>query len=889
MSKRKKNPSDLTAEKDTPDSGTVESEETEERQATVPVRASVEIPSAKDNGEPVQDIPDQLPILPLRGMVVYPHTPVPILIGQPRSIRLVDEVVAGDRLIGLVTSKRPELEEPGPEDLYRVGTVGTIHRLFRSEDGTIRLVVHGLARFDLGEFTSLEPYLVANVRLRPETVEQTVEVEAQMRAAKDQFQRIVEIAPSMPRELLVSILPLEDPLHAAYAIANYQTTDLEEAQAILEEDSTLEKLRRLNALLSREVEVLSLGQQIQQEARTEIEKVQREYFLREQLKAIQRELGETDEQAAEVAEFRRRIEEGGLSEEAGKQAARELDRLAKLPTAAAEYGVIRTYLDWLVSMPWSKTTEDRLELDHARRVLDEDHHDLEDVKERILEFLAVRKLRGEREAEREAQKTIDTIRREREGVILCFIGPPGVGKTSLGRSIARATGREFVRISLGGVHDEAEIRGHRRTYIGAMPGRIMQALRRIESRNPVFMLDEIDKLGRDFRGDPASALLEVLDPEQNREFRDHYLEVAFDLSQVMFITTANWRDTIPAPLLDRMEVIQLSGYTEIEKGAIAQGYLIPRQIRENGLLSGEIRFTPEALQEIIRSYTREAGVRNLEREIGRVCRKAAVKIAEGQDTRLTVTPEMLKDFLGKPKYFGMEEIAERVSLAGVAAGLAWTPAGGEVLFIEATAMPGGKDFILTGSLGDVMKESARAALSYVRSISDDLRVNADYWKKHDLHIHIPAGAQPKDGPSAGVTMATALASLVSGRPVRHDTGMTGEITLRGKVLPVGGVKEKVLAAHRAGLKKVILPRRNERDLDDIPEDVRQEMEFVVVDTIGDVLAAALEDQSTSEQPPQKRRKGKKSRSAVQARDGDSQPSSADGPDHIETQMARTGE
>lgn len=836
---------------------TGEGEESEETRSTIAVQSAVKVSTKGNDGDTLQEIPDELPILPLRGMVVYPHTPVPILIGQPRSIRLVDEVVVGDRLIGLVTSKRPEIEQPEPDDLFSMGTVGTIHRLFRSEDGTIRLVVHGLARFEVGEFTDLEPYLVAKVALRPELVEGGVEIEAQMRAAKDQFQRIVEIAPSMPRELLVSILPLEEPLHVAYAIANYQTTDMEEAQAILEEDSTLAKLRRLNVLLSREVEVLSLGQQIQQEARTEIEKVQREYFLREQLKAIQRELGETDEQAAEVAEFRRRIEEAGLSEEAGKQAVRELDRLARLPTAAAEYGVIRTYLDWLVSMPWSKATQDSLELDHARKVLDEDHHDLEDVKERILEFLAVRKLRGERREERGALDAVDEIRREREGVILCFIGPPGVGKTSLGRSIARATGREFIRTSLGGVHDEAEIRGHRRTYIGAMPGRIMQALRRVESHNPVFMLDEIDKLGRDFRGDPASALLEVLDPEQNREFRDHYLEVAFDLSQVMFITTANWRDTIPAPLLDRMEVIRLSGYTEIEKGAIAEGYLIPRQIRENGLLPGEIEFTPEALQEIIRSYTREAGVRNLEREIGRLCRKAAVRIAEGVETELVVTLEIVREFLGKPKYFGMEEIAARVSLPGVAAGLAWTPTGGEVLFIEATSMPGGKDFILTGSLGDVMKESARAALSYVRSISNDLGVNADYWRKHDLHIHIPAGAQPKDGPSAGVTIATALASLVSGRPVRYDTGMTGEITLRGKLLPVGGVKEKVLAAHRAGLKTVILPKRNDGDLDDIPEDVRQEMEFVIAETIDDVLAVALEEEETMREPSKQARRGEK--------------------------------
>ncbi len=785
------------------------------------------------------EIPETLPILPLRGVVVYPFTGVPLTVGQPRSVKLIDDVVGSGRMIGLVTSRDPELELPGPNDLYRFGTVAAIQRLFRAPDGTIRLIVHGLARFELGEFTSLEPYLVARIQLRPETVEQGVEIEAQMRAAQDLFQQMADLAPSLPREVVGGVMLLEDPLQVAYTIANYQRMDLAEAQALLEEDSVLAKLKRINTILSREVEVLSLGQQIQKEARTEIEKVQREYFLREQLKAIQRELGETDEQAVEIAEFRKRIEAAGMPEEAEKQARRELDRLARLPSAAAEYGVIRTYLDWLVSLPWSKTTQDNLDIAHARAVLDEDHYGLKDVKERILEYLAVRKLRLERQGEAPPEPQ-DVIRREREGIILCFVGPPGVGKTSLGRSIARAMGREFVRISLGGVHDEAEIRGHRRTYIGALPGRILQALRRVETRNPVFMLDEVDKLGQDFRGDPASALLEVLDPEQNREFRDHYLEVSFDLSQVMFITTANWLDTIPGPLLDRMEVIQLSGYTEQEKLAIARGYLIPRQIRENGLRPEEIRIEDEALRQIIRSYTREAGVRNLEREIGRLCRKVVTRIAEGQQQAMTVTAEMVGELLGKPRFFGTEEVAERTSVPGVATGLAVTPVGGEVLFIEATAMPGGKQFLLTGSLGQVMQESARAALSYVRAKSGELGVPADYWAKHDIHLHIPAGAQPKDGPSAGVAMACALASLATLRPVRSDVGMTGEITLRGQVLPVGGVKEKALAAHRAGLKTVILPRRNERDLEDIPEEVRQEVRFVFVDTVGEVLEAALE-------------------------------------------------
>jgi ATP-dependent Lon protease len=793
--------------------------------------------------------PERLPILPLRGVVVYPHTSVPLTIGQPRSIKLVDDVAGSGRLIGLVTSRDPELELPGPEDLYRIGTMAAIQRLFRAPDGTIRLIVHGLARMELEEFTSLEPYLVARVSLRPETAEEGVAVEAQVRAAQDQFQQIADLAPSLPREIVSAVLLLEDPLQVAYTIANYQRMELAESQALLEDDSVVGKLKRINALLSREVEVLSLGQQIQKEARTEIEKVQREYFLREQMKAIQRELGEADETAAEAEEFRKRIEAAGMPEEAEKQARRELDRLARLPTAAAEYGVIRTYLDWLVSLPWSKITPDNLDIAHARSVLDEDHYALQDVKERILEYLAVRKLRLERK-EGEAAPATDHIRREREGVILCFIGPPGVGKTSLGRSIARATGREFIRISLGGVHDEAEIRGHRRTYIGALPGRILQALRRVGSRNPVFMLDEVDKLGQDFRGDPASALLEVLDPEQNREFRDHYLEVGFDLSQVMFITTANWMETIPGPLLDRMEVIQLSGYTENEKIAIVRGYLIPRQIRENGLRSEEISFNDDALQAVIRSYTREAGVRNLEREIGRICRKVVTRIAEGKSTHLEVTPEVVSEFLGKPRFFGTEEVAERTAVPGVATGLAWTPAGGEVLFIEATAMPGGKNFQLTGSLGQVMQESARAALSYVRSKAEDLGAPEDFWARHDIHLHIPAGAQPKDGPSAGVTMACALASLVTRRPVRPDVGMTGEITLRGRVLPIGGVKEKILAAHRAGLKTVLLPRRNERDLDEVPDEVRQDLRFVFVETVDDILKAALEEKPAG---PRRRR------------------------------------
>jgi ATP-dependent Lon protease len=615
--------------------------------------------------------------------------------------------------------------------------------------------------------------------------------------------------------------------------------DLKDSQEILTLDSVAEKLKKLIGLLVREAEVLSLGQKIQNEARGEIEKVQREYFLREQMKAIQKELGEKDEQAAEAEDFRKKIEEANMPEEAAKQAKRELERLSRLPTAAAEYGVIRTYLDWLVSVPWSKSTEDNLEIPHAREILDADHYGLEDVKERILEFLAIRKLRLDRKDETKVPSD-DKIRREREGVILCFVGPPGVGKTSLGQSIARAMGRKFVRASLGGVRDEAEIRGHRRTYIGSMPGRVLQSLRRIESKNPVFMLDEIDKLTFDFHGDPASALLEVLDPEQNSEFRDNYLEVAYDLSQVFFITTANTLETIPGPLRDRMEIIFLSGYTEKEKIAIAKGYLIPRQIRENSLREDEVTFSDDALQKIIREYTREAGVRNLERKIGAVCRKVGTRIAEGKLKQASIVPDLIEEYLDHPIYHGTEELNQRTSMPGVVPGLAWTPYGGDVLFVEATSMPGGKGFQITGSIGNVMNESARAALSFVRSRAKTLGLESEFFNRSDIHMHIPSGAQPKDGPSAGVTMATALVSLASGRKVKPNVGMTGEITLRGQVLPIGGVKEKVLAAHRNGLKTVILPKRNEQDIEDVPDEIKQSLKFVFVETVDDVLASALD-------------------------------------------------
>lgn len=819
-----------------------------------PVVAKGRTSPDEEAGGEVRRVPSHLPILPLRGLVVFPMTAVPIRVGQPRSIRLVDDAVVGKRLIGLVASRDPELETPGPEDVYRIGTVAAVHRLFKSPDGTITLIMQGLLRIRVEEFVGELPYLTARVAVTPERVETSVEVEALQRSIVEGFRRLSELAPTVPEEMSMMIVNLDDPLQLVYAVANHMKIDLEDAQRLLELNSVTEKLRMLLGLLTKELEVLELGRKIQSEAQSEMEKTQREYFLREQMKAIKRELGEADEQQMEVEEFRKKIEAAGMPEEAEKEARRELDRLSKLPTAAAEYSVIRTYLDWLTSLPWNIQTEDNLDIAHARKVLDEDHYDLDEVKERILEYLAVRKLREDRKEEWEQEEPTDLIRREREGVILCFVGPPGTGKTSLGQSIARALGRKFIRQSLGGVRDEAEIRGHRRTYIGALPGRIIQALRRVESKNPVFMLDEVDKLGTDFRGDPAAALLEVLDPEQNREFRDHYLDVPFDLSQVMFITTANWLDPIPAPLRDRMEILRLSGYTETEKVHIAQGYLIPRQLRENGLRPSELSFTDGALRKIIRDYTREAGVRNLEREIGRVCRKVVTRIAEGHTEPVRVTVRDVPKFLGKPRYF--PETALRTQLPGVATGLGVTTAGGDLMFCEATKMPGNKGFMVTGQLGEVMKESAQAALSYVRSKAKELGIPEDIFEKTDIHLHLPAGAVPKDGPSAGVTIATALASLLTGRKVRDDVGMTGEITLRGQVLPVGGIKEKVLAAHRAGLKTVILPKQNEKDLDDVPEEVRKALKFVLAERVDDVFEAALVPDGRKRRGSTRKRKAK---------------------------------
>jgi ATP-dependent Lon protease len=630
-----------------------------------------------------------------------------------------------------------------------------------------------------------------------------------------------------------------------YFIATNIRMEIPDAQAILELDSVREKLLKLTSIMTKELEVLELGRKIQTEAQSEMEKMQRDYFLREQMKAIQKELGEQDEQAVEVEEYRKKIAEAGMPEEAEREALRELSRMEKMPPQAAEYSVIKTYLDWLTDMPWQVATEDQLDITHARQVLDEDHYDLEDIKERILEYLAVRKLRMERKEEREEQEQVDYIRQEREGVILCFVGPPGTGKTSLGRSVARALGRRFIRMSLGGMRDEAEVRGHRRTYIGAMPGRIIQGLKRVGTRNPVFMLDEIDKVGSDWRGDPSSALLEVLDPEQNRDFRDHYLDVPFDLSQVMFITTANMLSPIPAPLRDRMEILELDGYTEEEKAGIAQQYLLPRQIRENSLRPEEVSFSDDAMRGIIRDYTREAGVRNLERQIGTVCRKVATRVAEQEGITVHVERDDLVEYLGKPRFYF--EAAERTEIPGVATGLVWTPTGGDITFIEATRMKGSRRLTLTGKLGDVMKESAQAAVSYVRSKASELGIDDDVFSNSDIHIHVPAGAVPKDGPSAGVTIATSLVSLLTGRKVRADVAMTGEITLRGQVLPVGGIKQKVLAAARVGMNTVILPERNQPDLDEVPEEIRKQLHFVFAERVDDVLAAALGD-GTSARP-----------------------------------------
>jgi ATP-dependent Lon protease len=767
--------------------------------------------------EPVENV---MPILPLKETVVFPDSMIPLAIGQERSIRLVDEAVANDRPIALVTSREGDDEAQSADDLYSVGTAAVIHKMIRVPDGTLRILVQGLRRVRLTRIVQDDPYLVGEFEELPDVITREKEIAALARNVEALFSRIIALVPYLPDELQLAATNAEEPSALANLIATTMRLKTSEKQELLEEADVEARLRELTVILNRELELLELGTKIQSQVHSEMEKSQREYFLRSQLKAIQEELGEGDEQQAEIAELRAQIEEANLPEEAEKQARRELDRLAKLPSAAAEYGVIRTYLEWILSLPWDKTTEDDLDLEKARKILDEDHYDLEKVKERIIEHLAVSKLK-----------------RDLSGPILCFVGPPGVGKTSLGQSIARALGRKFVRISVGGVRDEAEIRGHRRTYIGAMPGTIIRALRDAGTKNPVFMIDEIDKMGSDWRGDPSSAMLEVLDPAQNSSFRDHYLDLPFDLSRILFICTGNQLETIPPPLLDRMEVIRLSGYTEEEKLGIAKRYLVPKQLEAHGLRSEQAKFTDNALRLVIREYTREAGVRNLDREIAALCRKSAAEIAGGKRKRVRIDERRVRSWLGRPRFSG--EVRKRTSDPGVATGLAVTPVGGDVLYIEATAMPGEGRLIVTGQLGEVMRESAQAALSWVRSHASDLGLEADWFEGKDVHIHVPAGAVPKDGPSAGIALATALASLALNRPVSEEVAMTGEITLTGQVLPIGGVREKVLAAQRAGVTTVVLPKENEGDLDDLPREVRKSMNFVPADSIDEVIEAAF--------------------------------------------------
>jgi len=788
-------------------------------------------------------LPERVAVLPLRDMVSFPDTWVPLNIGQPRSIELINDVLRGDRMLAMVASRNTESETPGPEDLYSVGVLGVVARMIRVPDGTLRVLIQGAQRIRIVEWTATEPYLVATIAEAPDVVQPTPELTALTRNVQQTFTSIVEQVPYLPEELQIMVANLEDPSALAHLIAGALRLPTEEKQELLEELDVTKRLRRLVEILARELEVVSIGSQIQSQVQSELAKGQREFFLRQQLKAIQEELGEVDEVQAEVRELREQLEAIELPEPVRKQVDRELGRLERLQPAMAEYGVVRGYLEWIAALPWDTATEDNLDLRHAREVLDEDHHDIEQVKDRILEFLAVRSLQGSGDGTAPA------------GSILCFVGPPGVGKTSLGRSIARALGRRFERISVGGVRDEAEIRGHRRTYIGAMPGVIIRALRDAGANNPLLMIDEIDKMGADFRGDPSSAMLEVLDPEQNSTFRDHYLDLPFDLSGVMFVTTANSLDTVPGPLRDRMEVIQLAGYSEVEKLEIARRYLVPRQIRRSGLRAGRIAFSDAAIRTIISDYTREAGVRQLEREIGSVCRKVARQVAEGTLTRrVTITEPRVRELLGRRRFFS--ESRRRTSRPGVATGLAWTPVGGEVLFVEATAMPGKGRLTLTGQLGEVMRESAQAALSYVRGSAEELVADpgaGQWFAEHDIHIHVPSGAIPKDGPSAGVAIAAALASLLTGRPVRSDVAMTGEITLTGQVLPIGGLKEKALAAQRSAIKCVIAPALNAQDLEDFPAHLRQALDFRFVSDVEEVIELALRPRPSRARRGERRR------------------------------------
>ena len=770
-------------------------------------------------------IPAELPVLPLRDTVLFPNSFMPLAVARESSVRLIDEAIAGGKLIGVFAQRDPALDEPIQADLYEVGTATHIHKMFRLPDGSLRLIVQGLSRIRLDEIVAVKPYLRAAVSAVNDNLkdEDRLEIDALLRNIKSNFQKVVSLSPLLSDDLQTLAMNIEEPARLADFIASsLSTISTATKQEVLETLDIRARMDSLNRILIKELEVLELGSKIQSQVQSEVGRNQREYFLREQLKAIQKELGEDDDQQKEIAELREKIDAAGMPEAVLKEANRELDRLSRMPVAAAEYTVSRTYLDWLISLPWNARTDEVIDLGKTKRTLDHDHSGLDKAKDRILEYLAVRKLNP-------AMK----------GPILCFVGPPGVGKTSMAKSIATSLGRKFVRVSLGGMRDEAEIRGHRRTYIGALPGQIIQGLRRAESKNPVFILDEIDKLGSDFRGDPSSALLEVLDPEQNDTFRDHYLDVPFDLSEVLFITTANVMDPVPPALRDRMEVLELPGYTEEEKLLIAREHLVDKQVKNHGLSAESVTFTDDALRAVIRGYTREAGVRNLEREIGALCRKAARRRAEGNEEPLTITREVVVDMLGAPRFLD-EEMEERTKKPGVAIGLAWTPSGGDVLFIEASRMTGGGALTLTGSLGDVMKESARAALSWTRANAKALGIDPDFYKSAEIHLHVPSGAIPKDGPSAGVTMATALISELTGRPVRGDIAMTGEITLSGKVLPVGGIKEKVLAARRVGIREVILPKQNEKNVnEDLSPELRSELTVHFVTAVEEVLALAL--------------------------------------------------
>jgi len=781
-------------------------------------------------------LPRDVSILPLRNTVAYPYSVLPLIVGVRRSVALIEKAAEGDGIIGLVASRDGSIEEPNPGQTYEVGTLAKIERVVQESGDTLQIVVRGLERFRIDKWLATDPFLQAHVTPAPEVVEQDVEMDALMRSLQEVTEEIIELSPNLPKEVAKFLRHIKEPGQLIYIVAATLTLDVKKGQALLELDTMKDKLRMLVSHLSREKEILTLNKKIRSEAHEEMDKAQRDYYLRQQLKAIQKELGESAEPASVSDEYAEKLKEAGLPKEAMKEAERELGRLTNMSPQAPEYSLIKTYLDWLVELPWGKTSEDQMDIQYARTVLDEDHYDLEEVKERIIEYLAVRKLLAERSDPRDEEKDPGQ-RMEGMGAILCFAGPPGVGKTSLGQSIARALGRRFTRMSLGGMRDEAEIRGHRRTYIGAMPGRIIQAIKRAGTRNPVFMLDEVDKVGNDWRGDPSSALLEVLDPAQNHAFRDHYLDVDFNLSDVMFITTANQMETIPAPLRDRMEIIQLDGYTEYEKLHIAKRYLVPRQLKANGLREEEMDFSDAAIHKIIQHYTREAGVRNLERNIGAVCRKGAVRIAEGQTTYIHVTEDVVRSYLKKERF--ESELSEVIEMPGIATGLAVTPVGGDILFIEATLMNGEGRLTLTGQLGDVMKESAQIAHSYVRSKVKALQLDLSLFKSADIHVHVPAGAIPKDGPSAGLAIVMAVISLCSGRPVRSDVGLTGEVTLRGRVLPVGGIKMKLLAAHRAGLRTVILPRRNEKDLEELPDEVRNKLEIVLVETIDEALEKAL--------------------------------------------------